>query len=163
MRTGFLRLVGAATAVYGVAVTARPSLLARPSGLVDEQGRLSEETAASLRPQAWRDAASGLAMVLAPSGTPLATATMVRMASDFGDAVLLGRTLPRPGRRPAVVAAAIGWGALSLAGLVLRERDGGRGRRGRGAGPRRLPAPRWACGRRPTGRIRFPVMAGRRR
>lgn len=130
MRTGVLRVIGAATAVYGVAVARWPALLARPSGLTDPDGRPPEGIAVSLRPLAWRDAVSGTAMLLAPDGAPLVLATLVRVGADLGDAVLLGRTLPDRGRRPAVVAVSVGWGALSLAALL----SGGRTRR------RRLPA-----------------------
>ncbi|MER7410184.1 MULTISPECIES: hypothetical protein [Streptomyces] len=116
MRTGVLRAVGATTAVYGLAVAARPGLLARPSGLVDEGGRVPGHTAVSLRPVGLRDAASGLALVLAPRGPALRTAAWVRMAADFGDAALLGATLPRRARAGAV-AVSLAWGAVSLAAL----------------------------------------------
>ncbi|WP_030251370.1 hypothetical protein [Streptomyces violens] len=118
MRTGLLRMVGAATAVYGLAVTARPELLARPSGLADAGGRVAEATRVSLRPLAWRDAASGAALVLAPEGPALRTAALVRIAADFGDAALLGATLPDRSARRMAVAVSVGWGALSLAGLL---------------------------------------------
>ncbi|MGK5628246.1 hypothetical protein [Streptomyces sp. URMC 123] len=122
MREGLLRLVGAATAVYGVAVTARPALLARPSGLADPAGRIAPATAVSLRPLAWRDAASGLAMAVAPTGGPLRMATLLRIAADLGDAVLLGATLPDAATRRKAVAVSLGWGALSVAGLLARPR-----------------------------------------
>lgn len=118
MRVGMLRLVGAATAVYGVAVTARPALLARPSGLTGADGRAAEATEVSLRPVAWRDAACGLAMLLAPEGPALRAATLLRIAADLGDAALLGATLPRRRHRVGAVAVSVGWGALSVAGLL---------------------------------------------
>ncbi|MFJ6750566.1 MULTISPECIES: hypothetical protein [unclassified Streptomyces] len=118
--------------MYGVAVTALPELLARPSGLVNDDGRAEEATRISLRPLAWRDAASGLAMALAPEGPALRTATYVRIASDFGDAVLLGATLPDRDRKVKAVAVSVGWGALSVVGLLAGERRCGvRGRRAR--------------------------------
>ncbi|MCM2579293.1 hypothetical protein [Streptomyces meridianus] len=121
MRVGLLRLVGAATAVYGIAVAARPGLLARPSGLVDGSGRTAPATATSLRPLAWRDAANGIAMAVAPEGAPLRAAALLRIASDFGDAVLLGATLPGRDKRLKAVAVSVGWGALSVAGLLPRR------------------------------------------
>lgn len=126
MRVGLLRAVGAATALYGLAVTARPALLARPSGLVDAKGRTAEHTRTSLRPLAWRDLVSGLAQLTAPRGAALTTATLVRIGADLGDALLLGRTLPDPARRNKAVAVSVGWGALSVAGLLT----GGRSRSG---------------------------------
>ncbi|MFJ6214036.1 hypothetical protein ACIQGZ_11995 [Streptomyces sp. NPDC092296] len=122
MRVGLLRAVGAATAVYGVAVTAWPGLLARPSGLADADGRTAEATAVSLRPLGWRDAVSGTALLLAPGGAALRLAALVRIGADLGDALLLGRTLPAPGRRRAAVAVSVGWGTLSVAGLLLPDR-----------------------------------------
>ncbi|QKV90963.1 hypothetical protein HUT19_03755 [Streptomyces sp. NA02950] len=123
MRVGLLRTVGAATALYGVAVTAWPALLARPSGLVDAHGRTESATRVSLRPLGLRDAASGLAMAVAPRGPALTTATALRIAADLGDAGLLGRTLPGRERRAAAVAVSVGWAALSVVGLLAPGRD----------------------------------------
>ncbi|WP_432014405.1 hypothetical protein [Streptomyces cucumeris] len=123
MRVGLLRMVGTATALYGVAVTAWPALLARPSGLVDAQGRTEPATRVSLRPLGLREAASGLAMAVAPRGPALTTATALRIAADLGDAGLLGRTLPGRERRAAAVAVSVGWAALSVVGLLAPERD----------------------------------------
>ncbi|WP_330477602.1 hypothetical protein OG301_11595 [Streptomyces platensis] len=122
MKVGLLRAVGVATAVYGAAVTAVPALLARPSGLVDEEGRTGRATRISLRPLAWRDAVSGLALALAPEGPALRTAAYVRIAADFGDAVLLGATLTGRDRKSAAVAVSVGWGALSVVGLLAGGR-----------------------------------------
>ncbi|MFH8345159.1 hypothetical protein [Streptomyces sp. NPDC018045] len=127
MHVGLLRTVGAMTAVYGLAVTARPALLARPSGLTDADGRTPSATRTSLRPLAWRDAACGLALALAPAGPALRTAACLRIAADLGDAALLGVTLPGRARRRAAVAVSLGWGALSAAG-VLWPASGARGR-----------------------------------
>ncbi|MGW7575173.1 hypothetical protein [Streptomyces sp. NPDC054765] len=139
MKVGLLRAVGVATAVYGVAVAAVPDLLARPSGLVDGAGRTAPATRTSLRPLAWRDAVSGLALVLAPDGPALRTAAYVRMAADFGDAVLLGATLPGRDRKLKAVAVSVGWGALSLAGMLARGQGRGSGAmRSVGAGPLRV-------------------------
>ncbi|MDT0309519.1 hypothetical protein RM780_21535 [Streptomyces sp. DSM 44917] len=119
MRTRLLRTVGAATALYGLAVAARPGLLARPSGLGD-----GAAVRAAVRPLAWRDAASGLALALAPQGPALRTAAAVRLASDLGDAALLGGTLPAGrARRAGAVAVSAAWAALSVAGLLLPETD----------------------------------------
>lgn len=121
MDTRLLRWVGAATAAYGAAILARPDWLARPSGLTESDGTVSPQVLASLRPVALRDAASGLSMALAPEGPALTTAAALRLASDFGDAVVLARTLPRSRRLPAV-AVSVGWGALTVTGLVRRHR-----------------------------------------
>ncbi|WP_052847374.1 hypothetical protein [Streptomyces avicenniae] len=119
MNVRLLRAVGAATAAYGAAVTARPGLLGLPSGLGNE-----EPVRISLRPVGLRDAASGAALLLAPRGPALVTAAALRIAADAGDAVLLGRTLPGRSRRWGAVAVSVGWGALSVAGLLWPERKG---------------------------------------
>ncbi|MET7451501.1 hypothetical protein ABZT03_06300 [Streptomyces sp. NPDC005574] len=118
MRTGMLRALGAATLAYGLATTYRPGLLARPCGLVDPQGRVDPHTALVVRPLAWRDAATGLAMLVAPQGPALVTATSLRIASDVGDAVLLCRGLPGRTRRVAGTASALGWAGLAVAALT---------------------------------------------
>ncbi|MEX2974966.1 hypothetical protein ACFWIY_28230 [Streptomyces sioyaensis] len=141
MKVSLLRAVGVATAAYGVAVAAAPGLLARPSGLADAAGRTAPATRTSLRPLAWRDAVSGLALALAPEGPALRTAAYVRIAADLGDAALLGATLPGRGRRAVAVAVSVGWGALSVAGLLAdgRVREAGKGpMRPRGTEPRRV-------------------------
>jgi hypothetical protein len=124
MHVGLLRTVGAATAAYGVAVTTLPALLARPSGLVDTRGGTTPHTRTALRPLAWRDAASGAAMLLAPAGGALRTAALLRIAADLGDAVLLGATLPGRATRRKAVAVSVGWASLSVAGLLARGAEG---------------------------------------
>ncbi|GAA4682005.1 hypothetical protein GCM10023347_41110 [Streptomyces chumphonensis] len=123
MDTKLLRLIGAATTAYGLLLTARPQLLARSAGLVDEAGRTAPDTAVSLRPLVWRDAASGLAMLTARDERTLRTATALRVAADFGDAALLGATLPRGIKRSAAVAVSVGWGSLTLAALLRTPRE----------------------------------------
>ncbi|WP_037874068.1 hypothetical protein [Streptomyces sp. PsTaAH-124] len=122
MRTGLLRTVGAVTAAYGAVAAYRPGWLARPVGLVDPEGNTHPHTATALRPLAWRDAASGLAMLLAPRGPALVTATAVRIASDVGDAVLFGTGSGGRVRRAGAVVTALGWAAVTVAALA-----GGRG------------------------------------
>lgn len=131
MDVRILRAVGAATALYGLVVTARPELLARPSGLTDHKGEVAEHTATSLRPLALRDVVSGAAMAVAPTGSALRAAAAVRLAADFGDAVLLGVTLPTE-RRAKAVAVSVGWGSLTVAGLLGGARDERRARGTRG-------------------------------
>lgn len=114
MRTDLLRTVGAVTAVYGLLVTRRPAVLAKPSGL-------PAETHVAVSPLAWRDAVGGLAMLLAPAGPALRTAACLRIATDLGDAALLAKSLPGGPRRAGAVALALGWSALSAAGLLAKE------------------------------------------
>ncbi|MFF8596251.1 hypothetical protein ACF061_33440 [Streptomyces sp. NPDC015220] len=118
MRTGLLRMIGAATVAYGAVAVYRPDWMARPVGMTDPQGGTHRHTAMALRPLAWRDAVSGLSMLLAPRGPALVTATAVRIASDVGDAVLFGRTVSGRVRRAAAVGSALGWAALTTAALA---------------------------------------------
>ncbi|RKN45891.1 hypothetical protein [Streptomyces hoynatensis] len=125
MRVGLLRAVGAGTALYGLGVAVWPGLLARPSGLADEEGRTAEATRASLRPLALREVASGLALGLAPKGPALGTAAALRLAADLGDAALLGRTLPAPRHRRAAATVSLAWASLTAAALLLPARPAG--------------------------------------
>ena len=56
------------------------------------------------------------------AGGPLATAALLRIAADLGDAVLLGSTLTGRSTRIKAVAVSVGWGALSVAGLLAPDR-----------------------------------------
>ncbi|MEU7099757.1 hypothetical protein AB0A66_15725 [Streptomyces longwoodensis] len=130
MRTGGLRVQGAATFAYGAATAYRPALLARPAGLVDAHGAVEPHTALVLRSMAWRDAAVGLAMLLAPQGPALTAAGAVRIASDVGDALFFGRALRGRLRRAGAVVSALGWAAVTVAGLAAGpERRVSAGRR----------------------------------
>ncbi|WP_206337295.1 DUF4267 domain-containing protein [Streptomyces sp. Z26] len=119
MGAGPVRVVGAATAAYGVGVLVRPELMARPCGLTDEDGSVPAATALLIRALGARDAAVGVAMVAAGDGSARRTATACRVVSDVADAVLLGTLLPDPAaRRKAAVVAGV-WGALcAAAGLA---------------------------------------------
>ncbi|MEU7472866.1 hypothetical protein AB0A94_30825 [Streptomyces sp. NPDC044984] len=125
VRTGLLRALGAATCTYGVAAVRRPGLLIRPLGLVDPHDRVDPRNALAIRPMAWRDAAAGLAMLVAPEGPALATVTAVRIASDVGDAVLFGAALPGRVRRTGAAVSALSWAALGVAGLTGSRRTTG--------------------------------------
>ncbi|MEV6973741.1 hypothetical protein [Kitasatospora sp. NPDC093806] len=118
MNSTLLRAVGAATAAYGAAVVVRPALLARPSGLTGADGTVPRSVAACLRPLGLRDAACGLAMACAPDDRALRTATLLRIAADFGDAALLTGTLPGRRHRAMALTVSAGWGLLSVAGLL---------------------------------------------
>lgn len=112
-------LVGAATAAYSAALVASPRVLIGPCGLED-----STDTRTLSRGIGVRDAAIGLAMVLAPAGTARRLAVGARVAADLGDAAAFGAGLAGRPTRTKVVAFAAGWGLLSLAAGVLDERAG---------------------------------------
>jgi|tagenome__1003787_1003787.scaffolds.fasta_scaffold20281799_2 hypothetical protein len=114
------RALGVATAAYGVAITARPALLLKPSGML--RGAEPEpEQATFVRALGIRDLASGAAMALAPGRKSLRTAIAVRVVSDLGDLVVLGRALRGNPQRTKVMAAAGSWAAVcALSALATR-------------------------------------------
>ena len=118
-RSWIPRVLGAATAAYSVAIIARPSLFAGPTGLQKGDTPLPVGTAIGIRALGGRDLASGLAMALAPVGDPLRTAVAVRVGSDVVDLVLLGTTLPDPTARRKAIGVAALWGALCAASYAV--------------------------------------------
>lgn len=122
MRYPLPRLLGAATAAYGVAIYARPALLLKPSGMLRGE-RPEPEQETFVRTLAVRDVASGVAMAAAPSGTAMRVAIGVRVASDLGDLAVLGRALAGRPEQKLIMAVAGGWGLLcALSALTVRRR-----------------------------------------
>jgi hypothetical protein len=110
--------MGIATAAYGAAILARPELLLKPSGLpVDDQ-----DLHTFTRTLGVRDLASGVAMAVAPSRTAMRVAIGVRVASDLGDAVVLGSALAGKPEQKKILAVAGGWALLcGLSALATRR------------------------------------------
>ena len=120
--TWFPRAVGVATAAYGAAVTARPVLLLKPSGMLrGDKPEPEQET--FVRTLGVRDLASGLAMAFAPGRKAMRTAIAVRVVSDLGDLVVLGQALQGRPERTKVMAIAGGWASLcALSALATKKR-----------------------------------------
>jgi hypothetical protein len=117
MRFLLPRLLGLATAAYGAAITAKPALLLKPSGMPQDDPHLHTFT----RTLGIRDIASGVAMAVAPSRKAMRVAIGVRVASDVGDMVVLGAALAGKPEQKKIVAVAGGWGLLcALSGLATR-------------------------------------------
>ncbi|MEV0675087.1 hypothetical protein AB0I60_01050 [Actinosynnema sp. NPDC050436] len=114
------RLLGAATAAYGAAIIAEPKLLARPCGLSDAHGRVEPAVRTLVGGIGARDAAIGLAMVLAPAGTALKWAVAARVVSDAADAVVFGLTLPDRAARRKIAAFALSWAAACAVSALGR-------------------------------------------
>ncbi|MCO7218987.1 hypothetical protein [Klenkia sp. PcliD-1-E] len=110
-------LTGAATAAYSVAVAVRPELLQRPAGMARNR-----DARTLTRLIGVRDTAIGLAMVLAPAGAARRAAVGARVASDWGDAAVLGVALRGRGTWAKTVGSAALWGAVCLAALRYDER-----------------------------------------
>ncbi|WP_345961704.1 hypothetical protein ABDE16_04285 [Streptomyces sp. BRB040] len=124
MGTRLVRVLGAATAAYSVAITVRPAWLARPCGLTAEDGTVPASTATLIRAVGARDTAIGLVMCLGRGPRVLQTASACRVAADLSDAVLFGRALT--GRQRTEVAGfAAGWGTLCAVAAVGLRRPGG--------------------------------------
>ncbi|PKW15563.1 hypothetical protein [Saccharopolyspora spinosa] len=118
--TWFPRLLGIGTAALGATIVVRPETLAVPCGLTDAAGKTSPGMAALCRGIGARDVVSGLALAFAPSPNPLRLAVVGRVATDIGDALLLGSLKPEPPTRSTLATFAAGRGLLSaLIGLTI--------------------------------------------
>lgn len=116
------KLIGGLTAAYSAAIIVSPRLLAKPCGLLEADGSVSRGVAVLARGLGIRDLVSGLAMVAAPTSSAVRVVTMVRVASDFGDAIGLGVALPDAEARRKATIVAGGWGLLTLlAAAVSRD------------------------------------------
>ncbi|MEO6881183.1 MAG: hypothetical protein ABI181_09610 [Mycobacteriaceae bacterium] len=109
------KILGALTASYAAAVLVQPKVLAGPCELTEPGGGVSRSTAALCRAVGVRDLASGLAMVLAPTTGAARAAIAVRTASDLGDVVVFGTSLPSRSARMKAVVVGIVWGGLCAA------------------------------------------------
>lgn len=120
------RVLGVATAAFGAAIFAKPELLLRPSGML--RGEVEPEQAVFVRTLAVRDLASGLAMVFAGGRRATRVAIAVRVASDAGDLVVLGRALRGRPERGKIMAVAGGWGAVCALSALTTRRQSASGR-----------------------------------
>ncbi len=119
----FPRLLGVATAAYGAAVAASPALLARPCGLAEKDGSLSDKVTVLCRGFGARDVVSGVAMVMASSAPAMRQAIAVRAASDLADAAVFGALLPDPRARGKAAGVAAAWGTLcAVSAVATRDR-----------------------------------------
>ena len=113
-------VLGAATVGYAVVVLARPETMTDAIGLSD--GEADEGVQVLTRAMLARDLACGTAMMVAPAGWPLLTAIGIRVASDVGDAAIMGTSLPTSADRNAALMVAGGYGVLcALSALGARR------------------------------------------
>jgi hypothetical protein len=117
-----VRIVAAATAAYGTALTVAPSLLARPARLRAPDGTVPPATAALIRSIGVRDAVLALCLMAAPAGRTMTMLSTARVISDASDAVWFGRTVP-PTQRPKIAGAALGWAALEASVALSARRQ----------------------------------------
>lgn len=115
------RLLGVATAGYSVAIIAKPELFLRPTKLLGSDEQPDAGQRALTRGFGGRDLASGLAMLLAPAGTPLKVAIAVRVGADVADLVALGSGLPDRDARGKATMVAAGWGALCALSILAAD------------------------------------------
>lgn len=114
--------MGAVTVVYAVAVLVHPETMTDPLGLSDGTATADQELLT--RSMLARDLACGLAMMFVPAGWPLLTAIGIRVASDLGDAVIMGTGLPTAPERMSALLVAGGFGVLcALSALGARRPD----------------------------------------
>lgn len=112
------RILGAATAAYGLASLVRPRILARPVAMVEPDGSLGPAIRVAAGLIGIRDIAAGGWLALAPQGPQLRTAIIARVLLDAGDAVLFGTLSPTPEARRRSAAVAGGWSALCALRLL---------------------------------------------
>ena len=118
MRFLLPRLLGVATAAYGAAIIVKPGLLLKPSGMPRDDANLHTFT----RTLGIRDVASGVAMAVAPNRKAMRVAIGVRVASDAGDLVVLGKAMAGKPEQKKIIAVAGGWGLLcALSALATRK------------------------------------------
>lgn len=115
------RLLGVATAGYSVAISVKPELFLRPTALIGSDDRPSPGQRVLTRAIGGRDLASGLAMLLAPAGTPLKVAIATRVGADVADLVVLGSGLPDRDARSKATLVAAGWGALCALSILAAD------------------------------------------
>ncbi|MEV6365076.1 hypothetical protein [Nocardia asteroides] len=108
------RLLGLATAGYGVAVAARPEILLRPCGFDGER----PDGRALARMVGCRDAISGAAMMLAPDVRTGRVTAGIRLAADVTDALVLGAAVD-PARRRTAIAVPLVWALLGAGSTAL--------------------------------------------
>ncbi|MFG3280346.1 hypothetical protein [Streptomyces sp. NPDC048111] len=114
------RLLGAATALYGAAIMARPAWLANPCDLPSAPGGgVPRDTALLIRAFGARDTVIGLAMVAANGEDARRLVTWCRVAADTSDAVLFGTRLDSRRARLKAAGAALSW--ATLCALSLRR------------------------------------------
>ncbi|GLU49080.1 hypothetical protein [Nocardiopsis ansamitocini] len=104
------RALGVFTMGYALYVIASPEAMTVPTAL---SGQVADPEVATLtRAVLARDLACGAAMLLVPSGAALYTAIGIRVASDLGDAIGFGLTLPTQDARTSSVLVAGVFGAV---------------------------------------------------
>ncbi|MFK0181608.1 DUF4267 domain-containing protein [Streptomyces xanthochromogenes] len=112
------RLLGAATALYGAAVMARPEWLAKPCDLrLEPDGRVPGDTGLLIRAFGARDLVIGLAMVAATGEGTRRLATWCRVAADTSDALIFGTQLDNRQARLKAAGFAASWAALCALSL----------------------------------------------
>ena len=113
----FARLLGLLTVLYSIVAMVRPRILVTPAGLVSRAEPIPVPLKALTRAVAARDIAVGVAMMFAPMTVPLVWALVIRIASDFSDAAVVGVMVADRSAKLRTVGVAVGWGVLNLLAL----------------------------------------------
>ena len=116
--TRTLRVLGAVTVGYSVAIIAVPKLLAGPCRMTDPTGSTPTPVATLIRAVGARDTAIGLAMMTAPPGLGLGVATACRVGSDLGDTVAFGVGLPDASTKLKIAGFAAAFAAVNAVALA---------------------------------------------
>jgi hypothetical protein len=107
------RALGVATLATGLVEFAKPDVWAKPTGL----GTLSPAMRTWHHTLGARDVVSGVAMLAAPAGPALRTATLFRIVSDLTDAVAFGINAPTAALKAKALGITFAYAALNAVSL----------------------------------------------
>ncbi len=109
-----VRAVALASFGYSAAITVAPRVLAKPCGLLDQDGQVPPATAGLIRATGMRDATLAVLLALAPAGGRMRRMTIARVICDGSDACWFAQLAP-PGQRLKIGGVAATWALLQVA------------------------------------------------
>ncbi len=114
------RILSASTGAYAVFCLVKPEHFGSALDASKEQMPAYDLVAYTY---AARDIPVSLVGMFATSPTLINASMLMRIASDFGDAAILGVNVKDPAIRKKVLSATIGWGALNTVALLIDRRS----------------------------------------
>ncbi len=114
------RILSASTAAYAVFALVKPEHLGSALDSPKEQMPAFDLVAYTY---AARDLPVSLVGMFAKSPTLVNASMLMRIASDFGDAAILGINMNDPAIRKKALSATLGWGALNTMALLIDRRS----------------------------------------
>ncbi len=114
------RILSTATGAYAVFALIKPEHLGSALEVPAEQMSAFDLVAYTY---AGRDLPLSLVGMFATSPTLVSASMAMRIASDCGDAAILGLTMKDPAIRKKALSVTIGWGALNTVALLIDRRS----------------------------------------